>query len=289
MFDFRSLLPTREVVRAVPAGKRGGLNWALLAAAALLSLALVVLMPSSPAEAACQQPNNGCPEPSNRIVGLPSNIQVVVNAQGTGAQVTWKEGTTDGRGNTADCVISYYDVQLRKSRNGWFTLQSQTRSSTTSHTLTGLTPGTSYRVTVVAWSTPCQRWDANSVTFTVPPADPPTPEPTQVAPKEPSRGVRYLAIEGDSDGTATVTWSKPRRAAARCTPSEQYRYKVVLWTGAVGDRIDREEVVEHTMIRARTVELTGLTSGTAYGVLVWAYSDECENWSPFRRAIWTQP
>ncbi len=264
----------------MPAGKRGGPNGVLLAAAALL--ALVVLMPPSPAEANCAQPSGGCPEPSNRIVGLPSNLQVVVNAQGTGAQVTWEEGTTDEWGNTADCKITNYGVQLYRKDGVYDKFQSETRRRSTSRTLTGLIPGASYYVNVDAWSTPCQRRKIIFLHFTA--------TPGVTFPKEdPPRGVRNLAIEGDDDGTATVTWSKPRRVDARCTPSEQYRYKVVLWTGAVGDRIDREEVVEHTTIRARTVELTGLTSGTAYGVLVWAYSDECENWSPFRRAIWTQP
>ncbi len=79
----------------------------------------------------------------------------------------------------------------------------------------------------------------------------------------------------------TVTWKKvgtgkqhPQRC--RTADPQQYRYKVVLWTGAVGDKSDREEVVDHTETGARVVDLTALTAGTQYAALVQSYSTECD-------------
>ncbi len=120
----------------------------------------------------------------------------------------------------------------------------------------------------------------------------PTSAPIEKKParKKPAYGVRNLRVT-PSGTSATVVW-KPRNRSfdGTCAWADppQYRYKVVLWTGAVGDRIDREEVIDHTTTSAQTVEVTDLTAGTEYAVLVWAYSDECADWSKFRRTIWTQ-
>ncbi len=111
--------------------------------------------------------------------------------------------------------------------------------------------------------------------------------------KLPPFKVRNLAVT-PAGTSATVTWKKVgtgEKHSRRCRTADppQYRYKVVLWTGAVGDRTDREEVVEHTRTKARVAEITGLTSGTQYAALVQAYSAECDNWAKPQRVIWTQP
>ncbi len=108
-------------------------------------------------------------------------------------------------------------------------------------------------------------------------------------------GVSVRNLAAIPAGThATVTWKKAgtgKQHPQRCRTADpqQYCYKVVLWTDAVGDKGDREEVVDYTETSARVVEIIGLTSGAQYAVLVRFYSAECDNWAKAQRVIWPQP
>ncbi len=180
-----------------------------------------------------------------------------------------------------------------------------------------LKPNTAYRAHVYSHSEtgkdtnePCPGYSASSeyVNFTTNAtnsgSDPTAPASN--AKKRPLRP-RDVSVSPTSAGatTATLTYKGARTngGAKRCTIDDRRQLTAYrIFNADTGAELDGPNAVDDNNDRAgnvavayavaaddvRTVNLTGLTSGTRYTVKVSAYSRSCDLWSKYRKFTWTQ-
>ncbi len=230
---------------------------ALLAAPAPLSAA-----PLSGMAAAA---SGGAP---NKPTGL-----VISDITDTGATITWTASVP------GDCPVEWYDVEVEDPR-GRYALEDAVNVTTV--TVSGLTPGTRYRVGVSAYSEDCDdstEWVDRRFTTTsttLPPSKPTpaptsTPTPTPTPELEPPAPPTNLQVSGITGTGATLRWE----AGTGSCPATRYVVRLVA-------NANTGVLLKHTTISLPAPlswTVNGLTPGTAYLVQVNALGNNCSGQS----------
>ncbi len=305
-----------EVFRRL--SRRGGvINWAIITAAALLAAAVMAVTASAAqAQGSTPTPQNSQTEvPPTPASSPPTEAPVIITHWVSNQSLVLRWQGVD------DDSITGQEIQSRPSKGSeWLPSRivevgpltiAFAYMYTSGLSRGALPPGVEHDFRIRAvnpagagpWSNVYKAGTSGST------PEPTTPEPTEgnsgqggestpvpantpMPKKNRPLKVRHLTVTPAEGTTATVSWTRSwaGNKERRCSPAnpQQYRYKVVLWDPGVKVK-DLTVVIDFTNTSNKTVSLSGLVPGTEYAVLVFSRSDECNNWSKFRRVIWTQP
>ncbi len=172
-----------------------------------------------------------------------------------GATLTWTAGAA------GDCATTSYDLTVGdpEGNDDW----TKDGVTGTTATVTGLTPGTSYRASILAFGSSCDEYAYAYayVTFTTTATATATATPTPSAPNMPTN----FAASAITDTTATLSWAPG--AAGDCTTTH-YEVNVAA---------PNTQVVWKTTgrITATSVSATGLKAETQYTASLIAFGEVC--------------
>ena len=192
------------------------------------------------------------------VPGTPVNIGVSPGSSTTTLDVSWQAPAFDGGSS-----ITGYTVQWKAASGDWTVPSdvSETATTGTSHTITGLTNGTTYAVRVFA---------TNSIGDGVPSAESMV---TQQTPQQPlgSRDIGRIILTSTTPGTIGASWVAPSEAPANYRISwAKVGDPYLTWTDSTGNAFPTDPA--HT--------ITGLEAGETYNVKVRAsYSGTAGDWS----------
>ncbi len=171
-------------------------------------------------------------------------------------------GVTWTAPNTGGSAITRYELQYLKGNSGAWTLISSGIGTNTSHTITGLTNGNSYKVQVRAVNAQgTGEWSPSASA---------TPVAVPMAPTAPTLAVGNTQL--------TVAWSAPTDTGGSAITRYELQYRTgggawTLISSGIGTR------TSHT--------ITGLTNGNSYEVQVSAVNDQGN--SPWSRSSTATP
>ena len=191
------------------------------------------------------------------VPGTPVNIGVSPGSSST-LDVSWQAPAFDGGSS-----ITGYTVQWKAASGDWTVPSDVSEAATTgtSHTITGLTNGTTYAVRVFA---------TNSIGDGVPSAESMV---TQQTPQQPlgSRDIGRIILTSTAPGTMEASWVAPSEAPANYRISwAKVGDPYLTWTDSTGNAFPTD--LAHT--------ITGLEAGETYNVKVRAsYSGTAGDWS----------
>ena len=191
------------------------------------------------------------------VPGTPVNIGVSPGSSGT-LDVSWQAPAFDGGSS-----ITGYTVQWKAASGDWTVPSDVSEAATTgtSHTITGLTDGTTYAVRVFA---------TNSIGDGVPSAESMV---TQQTPQQPlgSRDIGRIILTSTTPGTIEAIWVAPSEAPANYRISwAKVGDPYLTWTDSAGNAFPTDP--SHA--------ITGLEAGETYKVKVRAsYSGTSGDWS----------
>ena len=191
------------------------------------------------------------------VPGTPVNIGVSPGSSGT-LDVSWQAPAFDGGSS-----ITGYTVQWKAASGDWTVPSDVSEAATTgtSHTITGLTDGTTYAVRVFA---------TNSIGDGVPSAESIV---TQQTPQQPlgSRDIGRIILTSTTPGTIQASWVAPSEAPANYRISwAKVGDPYLTWTDSAGNAFPTDP--SHA--------ITGLEAGETYNVKVRAsYSGTSGDWS----------
>ena len=191
------------------------------------------------------------------VPGTPVNIGVSPGSSST-LDISWQAPAFDGGSS-----ITGYTVQWKAASGDWTVPSDVSEAATTgtSHTITGLTNGTTYAVRVFA---------TNSIGDGVPSAESMV---TQQTPQQPlgSRDIGRIILTSTAPGTMEASWVAPSEAPANYRISwAKVGDPYLTWTDSTGNAFPTD--LAHT--------ITGLEAGETYNVKVRAsYSGTAGDWS----------
>ena len=192
------------------------------------------------------------------VPGTPVNIGVSPGSSSSTLDVSWQAPAFDGGSS-----ITGYTVQWKAASGDWTVPSDVSEAATTgtSHTITGLTNGTTYAVRVFA---------TNSIGDGVPSAESMV---TQQTPQQPlgSRDIGRIILTSTAPGTMEASWVAPSEAPANYRISwAKVGDPYLTWTDSTGNAFPTD--LAHT--------ITGLDAGETYNVKVRAsYSGTAGDWS----------
>ena len=192
------------------------------------------------------------------VPGTPVNIGVSPGSSSSTLDVSWQAPAFDGGSS-----ITGYTVQWKAASGDWTVPSDVSEAATTgtSHTITGLTNGTTYAVRVFA---------TNSIGDGVPSAESMV---TQQTPQQPlgSRDIGRIILTSTAPGTMEASWVAPSEAPANYRISwAKVGDPYLTWTDSTGNAFPTD--LAHT--------ITGLEAGETYNVKVRAsYSGTAGDWS----------
>jgi hypothetical protein len=152
---------------------------------------------------------------------VPGNVRVA-NVWGTAVEVAWDASTDD----TPSPYYPYYEIMIN-TPDPW---RATTANPTRSQRFDGLGPGVTYTVSVRAVDGSGNRSAYNSVTFTTPGPNPPSPPPTNLRPVVVNGVVVAIAWDppvGQSGGA--LIFEGPTVVAVASVPQISTRALVVEW------------------------------------------------------------
>ena len=191
------------------------------------------------------------------VPGTPVNIGVSPGSSGT-LDISWQAPAFDGGSS-----ITGYTIQWKAASGDWTVPSDVSEAATTgtSHTITGLTEGTTYAVRVFA---------TNSIGDGVPSAESMVTQQTPQQPLGP-RDIGRITLTNTTPGTIDASWVAPSEAPANYRISwAKVGDPYLTWTDSAGNAFPTDP--SHA--------ITGLEGGETYNVKVRAsYSGTSGDWS----------
>ena len=191
------------------------------------------------------------------VPGTPVNIGVSPGSSGT-LDISWQAPAFDGGSS-----ITGYTIQWKAASGDWTVPSDVSEAATTgtSHTITGLTEGTTYAVRVFA---------TNSIGDGVPSAESMVTQQTPQQPLGP-RDIGRITLTSTTPGTIDASWVAPSEAPANYRISwAKVGDPYLTWTDSAGNAFPTDP--SHA--------ITGLEGGETYNVKVRAsYSGTSGDWS----------